>query len=155
MGFSLMKGASLLMKTKTTVCIIVALLLYVGTPSAAYWATSEGSCYGQWNKNISFGMSLLHFGFFGAFDLGIHDMVGECALCHYHDVEEDSEIIDYKPKCEECVLYEEDIEERNKMMWPCSRHFVEWHESNDRESALKLYSIIQKELDEQDVEELL
>ena len=87
-------------------------------------------------------------------DLEIYDMVGECGLCHYHDTEDD-DVIDYKPKCEECILYEEDVEKRNNMMWPCSRHFVEWHESNDRESALKIYSIIQKELDEQDVEELL
>ena len=63
------------MKTRTTVSIVVALFLSVGTSSAANWATSEGSCYGQWSKNISFGMSLLHFGGFAAFDLGVHDCI--------------------------------------------------------------------------------
>lgn len=63
------------MKTKPLACFVVALLLYAGTSSAADWATSEGSCFGKWDKNISFGMSLRHFGFFGAFDMGIHDCI--------------------------------------------------------------------------------
>lgn len=60
---------------RISLCILVSAFLYVGTSSAADWATSEGSCFGQWSKNISVGMSLLHFGFFTAFDMGVHDCI--------------------------------------------------------------------------------
>ena len=63
------------MKAKIHVCILIAVFLYAGTSSAAYWANSYGSCYGQWSKTISIGMSLLHFGSFAAFDLGFHDCI--------------------------------------------------------------------------------
>ena len=63
------------MRAKIKVCIFIALFLYAGTSFAGNWANSYGSCYGKWSKNISVGMSLLHFGFFTAFDLGFHDCI--------------------------------------------------------------------------------
>jgi len=63
------------MRKKALLGIVSVVLLYTASAFSADWATSEGSCYGKGNKNISVGMSLLHFGFFGAFDYGLHDCI--------------------------------------------------------------------------------
>lgn len=55
-----------------TLCIA---FIFCTTSYAKEWANSEGSCYGKQTKNISFGMSLLHIGFYGAFDYGFHDAI--------------------------------------------------------------------------------
>ncbi len=63
------------MKHKKLVCFCCCLVTCLSVSSAKEWATGIGSCYKQHSKTISLGMSLLHFGFFAAFDYGVHDAI--------------------------------------------------------------------------------
>ena len=63
------------MKTKILISVVCCILVYVNASFAGDWATGDGSCYKQHSKNISVGLSLLHLGFFAAFDYGVHDAI--------------------------------------------------------------------------------
>jgi len=51
------------------------LLIISSSTSAADWATSKGSCYGEGKSQLSFGFIAYYVGAFAAFDYGFHDAI--------------------------------------------------------------------------------
>lgn len=66
------------------VVVAGAVLVACSLSGAADWATADGSCYAKKSAQISAAITFLHFGFYGAFDYGVHDAISVGAGLGYN-----------------------------------------------------------------------
>ena len=60
---------------KTIVALAFLAFITGSVQASSDWATSEGSCFSKNSKEITLGLSMFDFGFYGSYDMGFHDAI--------------------------------------------------------------------------------